>query len=147
MMNTTDRFWSRVDATGECWLWTGALDRDGYGRFWTGDAHTGAHRWACASTGTFIPEGHVVRHMCHNPACVNPAHLVVGTQAQNVQDRQDAGRQARGEANGRSKLTAHQVCDIRKAALAGTSQRSLARSHGVDPTTIRDILTGRIWRS
>lgn len=81
-----ERFWEKVDKSGECWLWTAHLDRDGYGRF----DHGGAHRTALKLTGVAIPQGVVVDHICHTPACVRPSHLRVCTQKQNCENRSGA---------------------------------------------------------
>ena len=83
-------FWSRVSRTESCWLWTGPVDRKGYG------LHGGrglAHRisWEMAN-GRAVPEGLFVLHHCDNPPCVNPAHLYDGTHQDNVNDMVARGR-------------------------------------------------------
>lgn len=82
-------FWERVDKTSGCWLWTGAKSTNGgYGYFiyGRGGQKLRAHRVAWEMTHGPIPEGWVVMHLCDNPLCVNPDHLEVGTQADNVLD-------------------------------------------------------------
>ena len=125
---------------GGCWLWQGHRDRHGYG------VRGGrlAHRVAWELARGPIPAGLSVCHHCDEPACVNPEHLFVATHAENMADRGRKGRAARGERNGRAKLTAEQAAAIR--ARAGESHRSLAREFGVDRTTVRDIVRGVIWR-
>jgi len=75
----TKRFWSKVDTSGECWLWTACIGTDGYGQFGCGpntEIRTRkAHRIAYILTHGAIPEGMELDHLCRNRACVNPAHL------------------------------------------------------------------------
>lgn len=77
----------REDANG-CWVWTRFLNEWGYGHYWG----TGAHRWSYAHHKGLIPAGMLVMHECDNPACVNPDHLKLGTQADNMLDMSRKGR-------------------------------------------------------
>lgn len=87
------RFWRKVEKTDYCWLWKGSRRAKSYGLISVNGKPTGAHRVAYALLVGPIPEGMVVRHyVCDNPCCVNPAHLKVGTIADNVQDKVDKGR-------------------------------------------------------
>jgi hypothetical protein len=88
----------------------------------------------------------VVRHTCDNPACVNPNHLLGGTQQQNIDDRQRRDRQAKGSRNGRSKLDADLVRDLRSRYAAGnTSYRQLADDLGMNHKTIAAAIKGVTW--
>lgn len=69
-----DRFWAKVDKSGECWEWTASKGTHGYGMF-RGSGHSLAHRWSYSHEVGEIPEGWVVDHLCHNRACVRPVHL------------------------------------------------------------------------
>lgn len=84
-----ERFWAKVDKSGECWLWTGVRDvtRRGYGHAWIGGRHRGAHRVSYELAYGPIPEGLVIDHICHHPPCVNPEHLRAVTQLANSQNR------------------------------------------------------------
>src|SRR5690242_13637610 len=83
------RFWSRVTKTDTCWLWTGFITKDGYGRFRGNDGRkTLAHRYSWELHVGPIPDGRVlVLHTCDNPPCVNPSHLFLGDDAANCFDR------------------------------------------------------------
>lgn len=85
------RFWDKVDigSREECWPWR-ASRAWGYGRFWDGENAVKAHRYSFFLHYGFYPP--VVMHTCDNPPCVNPGHLVEGTQALNVQDMVAKGR-------------------------------------------------------
>jgi hypothetical protein len=78
-----DRFWGRVDRSGECWTWTALTNRDGYGRFWFQGRGQLAHRVAHVLTIGEIPKGMEVDHLCRNRACVRPSHLEVVTRREN----------------------------------------------------------------
>jgi hypothetical protein len=144
-------FWEKVDKTTTpdgCWPWTECLDQDGYGRIWVNGRHRLAHQIALELVGFVRPFARlVVRHLCDNPPCCRPSHLRIDTQPANTADRDSKGRQARGEHNGRAKLRQQDVDEIRRLYAAdGISQRALANQFNVHCTTIRDILSGKIWQ-
>jgi hypothetical protein len=84
------RFWRRVDEAGECLVWTGSLRKDGYGRFSMNNTIYRAHRVSFFLTNGFWPL--VCMHLCDNPSCVNPLHLLDGTQKDNLRDMSAKGR-------------------------------------------------------
>jgi len=86
------RFWSKVDKTDTCWLWTGSLTYDGYAIFGVASERTGAHRCAWRFTNGDIPEGMHLDHLCRVRHCVNPAHLEVVTVAENNRRSAEARR-------------------------------------------------------
>lgn len=139
-----DRFWGRVNKTEGCWEWRGPLHKLGYGL--VGHANLKAHRVAWELTNGPVPEGLLVRHMCHNPPCVRPDHLKLGTQKDNMADMYAAGRgrKATGTDNGNGKLTDEQVAEIRsRYVFRKVTHRMLAAEYGVSESLVEAICNGR----
>lgn len=110
MREQIKRFWMLVKKTDGCWIWIGRKDKDGYGRLMIAGKLVRAHRAVWAFVNGPIPDGLQVLHDCpdgDNPACCNPVHLWLGTNADNMADRDAKGRQAKGVShwtrNGRNK--------------------------------------------
>lgn len=97
-----ERFWAKVEKTSTCWLWKASTDSKGYGRFWDGYRILFAHRYSWGLVFD-LPENLNVCHKCDVPLCVNPDHLFVGTQKDNIQDMiaksRDRGRWPDGAAS------------------------------------------------
>lgn len=147
-MGDEERFWSRVQINepGECWWWQTCRTQTGYGKTWFRNELWYAHRVAWTLTYGEIPEGLCVCHQCDEPGCVNPYHLFLGTDADNVADMIAKERQARGEQNGSAKLTESEVLEIRGLwAETELLQREIAKLFGVKRQTIGDIVNGRTW--
>jgi len=140
------RFWERVirGQDAECWLWTGHIDHDGYGRLRVGDGkRKRAHRYAYELThGEEVAGELLVCHSCDNPVCVNPNHLHLGTSPSNTGERQARGRSARGERQGLAKLTDAAVQEIRSSK---ESRADLARRFCVSETAIAAVISRRTW--
>jgi hypothetical protein len=138
----------------ECWPWLGARSENGYGRFSsTRGRHHYAHRLVWELEFGPIAAGMVVCHRCDNPVCCNPAHLWLGTQAENLADMREKGRRPplekhgqAGERNNQARLTDANVRAIRALHRAGVSQVTLSRTFGVGQTTIGHVVHGRTWR-
>ena len=143
---TEARFLAKVAAPDEngCTLWTACVDRDGYGQFWYSGRNVKAHRYSAGMLDW--PPEIVTRHTCHTPACVNPEHLGYGSNADNVRDKVEAGRQAKGVDVGNAKLTEEQVLEIRRRyAAGGVFQRELGDEYGVTNALISLIVRREIW--
>lgn len=153
-----ERFWAKVAQSGECWVWTAATNKQGYGQFWDPARHTMglAHRFSYeAFVGPLehhrgIPGaiGQVVCHRCDNKRCVRPSHLFVGSQQDNMDDARRKGRMASrpGETNPKAKLTADQVAAIRASATGRYGERSaIARQWGISTGHVSKILKGDVW--
>lgn len=137
-----------------CWLWEGRLT-GGYGSFYmeTPKRRTTAHRGSWLLHRGPIPDGLVVCHKCDNRACVNPAHLFLGTYAENMQDASRKGRMnwrpgevrnlPRGEDHHGTKLTVADVVAIRSSEMSGVA---LAARYGITPTSITRIRKRKVWR-
>lgn len=140
------RFWSKVDVqiAFRCWGWRGSVGTSGYGEFKVDGKCEQAHLVAFAMAVGEIPEGTVIRHQCDNPLCVNPTHLLSGTQADNVRDRVIRERSAKGEKSGRARLTDSQVIEIR--GKSDVPLVELGRRYGVNRGTIEAIRYRRSWK-
>jgi len=141
-----ERFWEKVDKSGDCWIWTGALLKTGYGSIRINRKAERAHRVAYELAFGPIPEGLLLRHSCDNPKCVNPAHLIPGTHAQNTQDALDRGRAVVGDAHVRAKIPNHAIATIRAALAAGVPGKYLAKQFAVNPTVISRIKLHKKWK-
>jgi HNH endonuclease len=144
----SEGFWRHVDAAApdECWIWKG-YRRFGYGMFTaSGRSHLMSHRISWELHRGPIPPGMGVLHRCDNPACVNPAHLFLGTQKDNMRDCKKKGRTAHGERQGRAKLTASNVAQIRRMRQSGEACAEIGKRFNVHPDHVTRIANGRQWR-
>lgn len=154
-----ERFWSHAqqpDGPEGCWVWDSMSRSDGYGEFRICQNNQvyrySAHRLAY-ELGIGFPEAckdisdMIVRHKCDNRKCVNPLHLTAGSHADNVADRVERGRSAKGTNNGRSKLTPEAVMIARYCMdELGISHTTLAKVTGMDPTAFKKIKERETWK-
>jgi hypothetical protein len=149
-----ERFWSKVDKCDPsgCWIWLAATNNKGYGTFRPGGSAPKqlAHRLSHEDANGPIYSTDLVLHSCDNPACVNPAHLRVGTHSDNVADMDARGRRVsntpKGEANCNAIRTDAQVIAMRQDYVSGMSIADLCRLHSVNPASLRDYTLGRSWK-
>ena len=151
MKKSAERFFEKVviGRPNECWKWTGAMTPSGYGLAWWCGKVVSAHRVAYVLKSGPIPPGLVVRHLCGRKECVNPAHLALGTSADNMRDQILAGRRASfaGELNSQHKLTERQVHLIRGMVMfSAWSRREVAQIFGVSVPQICYIANHLAWR-
>lgn len=143
------RLWRRIQKAGpdDCWPWTGGCCPRGYGRIGNDEKkmrNVLTHRAAYEDAIGPVPEGLNVLHRCDNPPCCNPAHLWLGTRADNNADMAAKGRAngggLKGQKNGNAKLTNKQAAKI---FAAKGSQTSIAARYGVSQSTVSLIKLGR----
>lgn len=143
--NDADAFWERVSLGDDCWLWTGMVSRDGYGKCgWQNRGHIRTHRIAYALTHPEWDWKGWVLHTCDTPLCCRPAHLWLGDAKTNAHDMIAKGRRAdiRGSNHPFAKLSEAQVVEIRQAN--GTNEELAAR-YGVSAWNIKRIRARISW--
>ena len=140
------RFWDKVDKSGDCWLWVGAKNSNGYGYFHFNGKQHRAHRFSWGLVYDKIPDNLLICHHCDNTACVRPSHLFLGTSKDNVSDMILKGRRhdSNGE-GGNNKLENSDVIYIRATASSGVSQVDLAREFNVSESLIPRIIRRKRW--
>lgn len=143
------RFHKKVDIGDKesCWIWKGKPRKDGYGQIQINKEKKIASRVSWAIHFGDIPKGLEVCHKCDNRICVNPNHLFLGTQKENMEDAVSKGRMHLGEKHGLSKLTDKQAVEIRKLYATGKfSQSKLGEQFGVSQTIIYLLVNRKTWR-
>lgn len=169
-----DKFWKKVRRgdPNSCWIWLAGKDQQGYGAFRVRCVYHRAHRVAYTIAKGPIPDGMVVMHSCDTPSCVNPAHLSVGTDADNVRDMHKKGRNAipffvanpdafrgenhwmrrfpnrvkRAEECKHSKLKWFEVEEIRCRHARGDRLSHIAEAYSIDDKHVGDLVRFRTWK-
>ena len=144
------RFWGHVErpADESCWLWRNAA---GYGQFSLHGKNVSAHRASWELANGQIDSGSFVCHTCDNPPCVNPSHLFLGSNSDNIKDSVSKGRSTsrfpvmRGEDHYRARITEQDVKDIRRLTLTSTD-REVGKVYGLAESTVSAIRCRRIWK-
>lgn len=155
-----ERFWKKVNKTEHCWVWTGCLGKDGYGRISTLNIPELAHRASWRLINGEIPKNLWVLHHCDNPSCVRPDHLFLGSHLDNMMDMVKKGRQAKGDRNSSvkhpeklprgethhfAKLNSKQIISIRKRFFHGEKQSRLSEEFNVSQSQISNIVIRKHW--
>ena len=127
-----------------CWIWIGSINNHGYGRLTFGaDRVIGAHRASYEHKYGDIPDHMFALHHCDVKCCVNPDHIFLGTQQENMADKVCKNRQANGVKHGMSKLTEEQA---REAKFGNSKPTELAKKFNCSATIIRQIRGGMYWK-
>ncbi len=127
-----------------CWLWTGGTDGSGYGQIGNGHGKTiHAHRASWLIYKGLIPDGLSVLHKCDNPPCVNPQHLFLGTQQDNITDCCNKKRQCIGQERPIAKLTNEMVIAIRRDP---RTHKEIAIAFNISRTTVAYVKNGKTWK-
>src|SRR5262245_2926568 len=144
------RFWSKVSKTDpdKCWWWVASIDVNGYGQFLVNRGQLGyqstsmakAHSVAWLLTNGAIPDGMYLCHTCDMPRCVNPSHLFLGTQKDNMRDCVDKNRHGFGRVGQPIYYTIDHVRKIIDAYTSGTPVAEITRHHLISRTHLTRIL-------
>lgn len=150
MKTDEQRFWKYVEnlAVETCWEWKGGKTSDNYGSFYFRKKPMKAHRVSFVLHKGEVPKGMCVLHNCDNALCVNPSHLRLGTQLENIEDREKRGRGGdhTGEKAGLAKLTWEKVKRIRELrANSNLTQKEIALRFGVERSAIGRLLNNKTW--
>lgn len=149
LLTDIEKFWFQVNKTESCWNWKASKDGGGYGICVTHKyGRDKAHRISYKEFYGRIPEGMFVCHTCDNPACVNPQHLFLGTNQDNINDKVIKNRQSRlyGKANGRATMSKESVIALRDDYSSGKySYRDLVIKYGIKQTQVARIIKRESW--
>ena len=142
-LSTEARFWLAVKKGKSCWIWTKAVNNNGYGVTYADGKLCLAHRLAWRLTFGPIADGLFVLHRCDRPNCVRPAHLFLGSQSDNMSDCVQKGRLPNSH---KAKLTPDKVRTIRTRHAAGESLAGLAREYGMSVCPIHALVHRKTWK-
>lgn len=139
---TVHSFWTKVKINSpfKCWEWLAYKNHNGYGMF----RQRRAHRIVWSLVNGLIPDEIFVLHKCDNPSCVNPGHLFLGTQVDNMRDKMEKGRHRWGSGN--AKLTSKQVKAIRiMGSRHNMLQKDIANIFSMTQSQISRVLAKKCW--
>jgi hypothetical protein len=155
MRASSAHFWAQVERAEDrdaCWGWAGTIKKRDSSAVWLFNQRgaryrISAHRASAILHGLPVEDSDdIVYRTCRSAVCTNPRHLAVGGHEDNVEARHRAGRTARGADNGRAKLTAEDVVEIKLALKQGAGNADLARLYDVTDRAIWGIANGRSWK-
>ncbi len=144
-----ERFWSKVKRTNseECWEWIGTKEKDGYGVFKIKRKTYKSHRISWLISKKESIENKLVCHSCDNRGCVNPGHLWLGTNKENVEDMVRKNRQRQGENHSNVKLSEKNIKEILDLYKSGYKQVDLCSKFGIGHAQLSRILSGEAWKN
>lgn len=141
------RFWDKVKKTDACWEWQACCVKNGYGQFRAdGGSRVYAHRMSWSLSVGQIPCDMDVLHECDNRKCVNPAHLFLGTNQDNIDDKVQKNRQSRGSRSNRTDLTEQDVLEILRLHRSGISAVRIAGMFPTSRQAIGEMVKGKSWK-
>ena len=149
--NIDDRLCAYIRKTPTCWIWVGHKNEHGYGIITNENKkQVKAHRFIYEQTYGAIPPKMNALHKCDNPACVNPQHIYLGTQKDNVRDMMERNRGGYkamgGDDHPNRKITMDKANEIRRLwSLGGVFQRELGEKFGISQAVVSKILRGQAW--
>lgn len=148
------RFWSSVDKNGlvmphmdtSCWIWIKGTNVYGYPIFnFNYKQYRSSHFAYELENNVYLSSGEQLNHICDNKVCVRPFHLYIGTQQENIQDRNNRGRQAKGSNHGKAVLTENRVRNIRKLYSDGHRQIDIAQTLELPRYLVWQIVHNKTW--
>ena len=147
--NLLTRFWKKVNIKKpeDCWLWKNCKNKAGYGGFQNSNKSVNAHRFAWFLAHGKITKNLYVCHICDVKSCVNPAHLFLGTQKDNIRDSMKKGRLSKGSNHHAAKLDENKVRKMRELRKTGLIFRELAKRFGVTYAAAYYAISGVTWKS
>jgi hypothetical protein len=138
-----------IKSSNGCWIFTGCLDRDGYGVFGHGrNKQVRAHRMSYEFYVGSIPNGALVCHACDNPSCINPKHLFLGSAKDNTQDMIKKGRKAscKGSSHPLAKIDESDALWIKQQRQLSRSLKDIAKDLNISFQTVSSICKGTTWK-
>ncbi len=147
--STKCRLLNRIIIKNNCWIWCGAFNpKNGYGLLRDGEKTKLTHRLSYEIFKGKIEKGKYICHSCDNKLCINPDHLWIGSQSENIQDALNKKRwnPPRGESNGKSLLSEENVIEIRKLLEQNMKQNQIAEKFNIDQSTVSDIKRKKRWK-
>lgn len=127
-----------------CWLWIGSINAHGYGGMRANEKTYAAHRYSWERKFGAIPAGAHVCHKCDTPSCVNPDHLFLGSNRDNVADRENKGRGPQAERHPRARLSDLDVAAIRTSQ---DRRRAIAARYGISIHYVKALRSGKAKRA
>lgn len=142
LLERFNRHWTPVPESG-CWLWTASTGSHGYGQIMSNKTPVLAHRASWEFNFGDIPAGMHVLHKCDRRVCVNPSHLFLGSNTDNIKDKVSKSRQIKGSRVPSSRLDEEKV---KLVFYSDGSQDSISERFGISQTQVCRIKQRKIWK-